>query len=239
MENLPGFIGYTFLAIVVAAMAFLFYALNHAAPEKKNFTPTATVTFLAVWLFVLSILTFNDFFLDFEVKPPRLIYALLPSVVAIVILFANKQSRAFLMKLPLTTLTYIHIIRVPVEIVLWWLSQEEVIPVELTFEGNNYDILSGISAPFAGVFLVGLRSKSRIGALIWNFLALGLLIYIVWQAIFATPVFFDPAVFSNPNIAVFYFPFILLPGFVVPVVLFSHLVSIYKLLGDNDMEDEY
>ncbi len=106
----------------------------------------------------------------------------------------------------------------------------------LTFEGINYDIVSGISAPFAGVFLVGMRSKSRIGAIIWNILALALLINIVARAISATPYFFDPDSFNVPNVAVFNFPYVLLPGFVVPMVLFSHIVSFIKLFGRQEEE---
>ncbi|HUQ96495.1 MAG TPA: hypothetical protein VM010_02440, partial [Chitinophagaceae bacterium] len=36
--------------------------------------------------------------------------------------------------------------------------------------------------------------------------------------------------FDQPDIAVLYFPFVLLPGVVVPVVLLSHLAAIRQLL---------
>ena len=114
-----------------------------------------------------------------------------------------------------------------------------VIPENITFEGVNYDILSGISAPFAGIFLVGMRSKSRIGAIIWNIGALALLSNVAFRAISATPYFFDPSSFDVPNIAVFYFPYVMIPGFVVPAVLFCHVVSIVKLSGPDLDEEAY
>lgn len=231
MENIPSYVGLTFIAVVLATLGFIFYALNLAAPGKRNFTPTIVVTFILVWLFLLSIATFYDFFQDFSARPPRLILIGGPPLLTIIYLFINKNTRSFLLKMPLTTLTYIHIVRVPVEIVLWWLTKEQVFPDTLTFEGVNYDILSGISAPFAGVFLVGMRSKSRIGAIIWNALAFVLVINIVARAISATPYFFNPEVYNVPNLAVFYFPFVLLPGFVVPAVIFSHGVSFLKLFS--------
>jgi hypothetical protein len=236
MENLPVYIGITFGCVVLATLGFLFYAFYLASPDKKDFTPTIVTTFLVVWIFIISILTFNDFFLDFDSMPPRLMLIFFPNLIVIISVLSIRKTRDYLMKLPLTTLTYIHIVRVPVEIVLWWLALRNFLPWVLTFEGVNYDILSGISAPFAGVFLVGLRSKSRIGAIAWNLIALGLVINIVVRAIWATPYFFDPTIYEVPNIAVFYFPFVLLPGFVVPVVIFCHLVSLVNLFTISDEE---
>lgn len=234
MENIPPFVSITFIVTVLATFGFLYYAINTASSDKTNTTPTMAITLIIAWVFVVSLLTFNGFFRDFDSQPPRFLYLILPPLLVIIALLAIPKSRAFLQKMPLTTLTYIHIIRVPVEMVLWWLSQEGVVASAMTFEGMNYDILSGISAPFAGVFLVGLRSKSKIGAFIWNLLAFGLVLNIVVRAISATPYFFDPAVYDQPNIAVFYFPYVLLPAFIVPAVFFSHLVSFYRLLTDKD-----
>ena len=138
------------------------------------------------------------------------------------------------MEFPITTLHYLHIIRVPVEMVLWWLSVAMVIPEIMTFEGANLDIISGISAPFAAVFMVGARSKSRIGAIIWNLLALGMLFNIVFIAISHTPYFYEATDEVPANVGVFNFPYILLPTFVVPAVFFSHLVSLNQLIFKKD-----
>jgi len=234
MGNIPFYVSATFLAVVLTTLFFLYYALNSADKDSSNITSSIVMTLVIGWAFVVSILSFNDFFLDFESFPPRFIFILLPPFLAIIILLLVKNSRKFLIKMPITTLTYVHIVRVPVEIVLWWLAFHGVVATDMTFEGMNYDIISGISAPFAAVFLVGLRSKSRIGSIIWNFLALGLVINIVTRAIMATPYFFDPEKFDFPNIAVFYFPYILLPAIVVPIVIFCHLISLVILFQKPD-----
>ena len=138
------------------------------------------------------------------------------------------------MEIPITTLHYLHIIRVPVEMVLFWLSIELVVPKIMTFEGANFDIISGISAPFAAVFMVGTRSKTKTGAVIWNLLALALLANIVFIAISHTPYFYTATTEVPANLAVFFFPYLLLPCFVVPAVLFAHLVSLNQLLFKKD-----
>lgn len=153
-------------------------------------------------------------------------------------LLSIRQSREFIAKMPITTLTYVHIIRVPVEIVLWWLFINGVVAELMTFQGLNYDILSGISAPFAGLFLVGMKSKSKFAAVIWNLITLALLVNIVFRAIQATPYFYDVALYDQPNIAVFYFPYILLPLFIVPTVFFCHFASLYKLIFTKEETED-
>lgn len=235
METLPGYINLTFLACVITTFGFIYYAVLSASRPGSNAAVIVT-TFLAIWIFVVTLVTFTGFLQDFESMPPRLIAGVALIVVTIIALFVTPSSRNFLARMPITTLTYIHIIRVPVEIVLYWLFVHGVVDEAMTFEGVNYDILSGISAPFAGLFFVGLKSKNKLAAIIWNLLALGLLINIVGRAILATPYFFDPLVNEQPNIAVFYFPYVLLPLFIVPAVFFSHLVSLYQLIFISDQD---
>ncbi|RED93838.1 hypothetical protein [Marinoscillum furvescens] len=237
MENIPSCVSLTFLACVVATFGFIYFAIQHAGGRGSN-VPIFFTTLCAIWVFVVSLLSIQGFFQDYHAWPPRLMVGLAILLALLILLMSLSGVRRFIAEMPITTLTYIHIIRVPVEIVLWWLFINGVVSEVMTFEGVNYDILSGISAPFAGLFLVGMKSKSRIAAIIWNLLALGLLINIVVRAIMATPYFYNPVQFDVPNLAVFYFPYILLPLFVVPGVLFCHVASLYKLIFiTEDTED--
>lgn len=236
MDTIPAYISYTFVAITVATLSFVIYAVSIAAPDKRNNTSTIVLTFLVIWLFVIALATFQDFFADQEAFPPRLFLPIVSALLAILILFIHPSSRRFILEMPITTLTYIHIIRIPVEIVLWWLSNHGAVPQEMTFAGTNYDILTGVTAPFAAIFLVGMRSQSTFAAIVWNLAGLGLLFNIVLTAIRATPYFYNPDLFSIPNVAVFEFPFIWLPTFVVPCVFFCHVASIFKLIKGKEEE---
>lgn len=229
MLEVPAFISYTFIAITITVLFFMVAAVDQATPKKTNFTATIVGTILIVWLFIVAVGSFYGFFLDYEARPPRLLIVFVINTLLIIIVFASGLSRRIIGRMSVTTLTYVHIIRVPVELVLWWLANEGKIDHQLTFEGSNFDILMGITAPFAAIFLVGSRSKSRFAAIAWNVIGIGMLANIVIMAIRATPYFYDPSQFADPNIAVFYFPLIWLPSFVVPAVLFSHLASLYLL----------
>lgn len=228
MDDIPLHVKIIFIGCIIAAFSFLYFAVKQTG--KKSNLPTIFLTLLCIWLFFISLVTFQDYFLDFDSRPPRLILFVLINFVVITLLFLIRRSRNFIGRMPITTLTHIHIIRVPIEMVLWWLFLGGVVPEAITFEGVNYDILTGITAPFAAIFLVGLRSKSKFAAIVWNIATIGLLVNVVIRAILATPYFYDPKLFEQPNIAVFYFPFIYLPLFVVPTVLFAHLASLYQLI---------
>ena len=233
MESLPIYVSVIFTAVVFTVFGFLFYATYRAFQTPKRFGSTVTSTVLMGWLFITMVLSGKGFFLDYS-SPPRLMFFVAPIGIFIIALLVLPSTRAFVLKMPITTLTYIHLVRVPVEICLWWLFKAELVGEEMTFEGANFDILVGITAPFAGVFLVGKKSHNKFAAIAWNLIGFGLLLNIVIRAIALTPYFYDGSGTEFVNTGLFYVPFIWLPLFVVPAVLFSHLVSLVKLLKKSD-----
>lgn len=233
MDVLPEYVSIIFVLVTAATYGFILFAGYFAFDGKRN-PLSILASAMLIWLLATGYLAFSGFYLDFESAPPRLIIFVLPALLAIVILLVRKKYRDALMKMPITALTFIHIVRIPVELCLWWLFGAGLVAEAMTFEGVNFDILAGISAPFAGVFLVGKRSKNKITAIIWNILCLGLVLNIVFRAISLTPYFYDGSGEQLQNLAVFYFPFVWLPAFVVPAVVFSHLVSLIQLLRKSD-----
>ena len=229
MDNIPAYVGLMFILTTLTTLGFVLFGIFQAQENKNNKTFISVTVILTAWLGLVALLALNGFYSNFEAFPPRLVFALLPPTLAIIFLTLNAKSRAFLQKIPITTMTYLHIIRVPVEIVLWWMFLGGLVPKLMTFEGINYDILSGITAPFIAIFAVGFKNKRRIAAILWNFIALGLLFNIVGHALLSAPSPFQKLAFDMPNIGVFYFPFVWLPAFVVPAVLFAHIVSLLKL----------
>jgi hypothetical protein len=95
----------------------------------------------------------------------------------------------------------------------------------MTFEGRNFDIISGITAPLIYYFGYHQKVLSNKLMLTWNILCIGLLLNIVINAVLSAPFAFQQFAFEQPNIAVLYFPFNWLPSLVVPLVLFAHLAN--------------
>lgn len=221
MENLPLYITLVF-SVTTLLTAFLFYYASN------NSSVVLLVLFL--WLALQALISRSGFYIVTDALPPRFLLLILPPFTLIAILFATSKGRLFIDSLNQNYLTLIHIVRVPVELVLFWLFVEKTVPELMTFEGRNFDILSGITAPFIYYFGYVKKQLSQTLLLIWNFICLGLLINIVFNAIFSAPFPFQKFAFDQPNIAVLYFPYVWLPCCIVPLVFLSHLASIRQLM---------
>ncbi len=186
---------------------------------------------IIIWLTIVGILGIFGFYKKTGTMPPRFTLLLGPVVLFILLLFTNKKSKTFVDNLNLKGLTLLHIIRIPIEIILYYTFLAGLIPDLMTFKGYNYDIISGITAPIM-YYLVFVKKKiKRKGLLIWNFVCLGLLINVLTIAVLSAKTPFQILAFEQPNIGVTYFPFVWLPTIIVPIVLFAHLASIKQLLS--------
>jgi len=192
-----------------------------------------TIIVLSLWLAFQGILTFNEFYYDTFSFPPRFALLLGPTIIIIVLLFLTKKGKNYIQNLNQTTLTYLHTIRIPVEFTLYWLCCMGLVPELMTFDGRNFDIISGITAPFIAYFGYTKGKISRTGLIIWNIICLGLLVNIVTHAILSVPSNFQQFAFDQPNVAILTFPFSWLACCVVPIVLFSHLVSLSLLFKNK------
>ena len=116
------------------------------------------------------------------------------------------------------------------EFILWLLFRYRVIPVQMTFAGGNYDIIIGLTAPVVAYYCFNRRIWSPKAALVWNFIGLGMLLYIMVVSILSTPYSFRYFMNEPANTLPFHFPFVWLPGVVVPFAMLLHLLSIRRLI---------
>lgn len=217
----------TFLCVGI-----LFFAIKKQT--LHTYAAKLTVFSIGFWLLFTAVLAKGGFYETTDTFPPRVVLlGVLPANLLIVFLLLFARS-SFIERLPLKTLTFLHVIRIPVEIVLFWLYQENFIPKIMTFEGTNFDILSGITAPIICLIAFRKNSINRPLLMIWNILALMLLANIVATAVLAFPSPLQQIALDQPNRAIMHFPLIWLPSVVVPIVLFSHLASIWKLATGRD-----
>ena len=221
MLNLSSYIYVLFILTTLSAI-FIFY--KAAGSTKKVFG------IIAAWMLLQSLVSSTGFYANTGSLPPRLLLLLMPPVAEIIFLFATVKGRAFLDSLDIKLLTLIHIVRVPVEVVLFCLFINKAIPQLMTFEGRNFDILSGLTAPFIYYAVFVKFNGSRKMLLLWNIVCLALLFSIVINAVLSVPYPFQQFAFDQPNIAILYFPFVWLPGIIVPLVLLSNLAAIRQLV---------
>ncbi|OAQ41616.1 hypothetical protein A5893_00455 [Pedobacter psychrophilus] len=229
MENIPFYV-YAAFSLTIFATLYLFY---RATKKSKGF-----IVLLSIWITVQSVIGILGFYTLTNSIPPRFPFLLLPPLVFTIVQFTTKRGVLFIDSLDLKSLTIIHVIRIPVELILYWLFIAKAVPQLMTFEGRNFDIISGITAPF--VYYFGFVEPKLTKSILigWNVLCIGLLLNIMINGMLSAPTQIQQFGFEQPNIAVLHFPFIFLPACIVPIVLFSHLASIRQLILNNNQTNK-
>jgi hypothetical protein len=173
IENLPTYISLTFGLTTVATLLLFIWTIRNSNSEQTRKKTTPIFIGLTIWLVIQTILTLKNVYnADTNSFPPKiLLFGILPTILTVIILFATKKGRKFIDSLPLKNFTYLNIVRIPVEIVLFWLFLNKAIPELMTFEGRNFDIIAGITAPFIAYF--GLTKNKLSRQIIGNYPAIG------------------------------------------------------------------
>lgn len=181
-------------------------------------------------IFVYALIQFGiaatGFYENTEAMPPRFLLNVLPAIAATVWLFTTKKGKAFRDGLDVKKLTWIHVVRIPVELVLYSLFLQGSIPEIMTFTGNNFDIVMGLTAPAIIYFGYGKGMISPTLIKIWHIVGLILLLNIIATAVLSVPFSFQQFGFEQPNVAVLKAPYNLLPSVIVPLVIVAHLVGL-------------
>lgn len=198
----------------------------YAASKSKMF-----LIFSICWILIQSILGFSGFYRNINFVPPRImLFGLLPILLIFASTFLSIRGKKFVDSIDLKLITYCHTIRLPIEIILTLLYYKGLMSVLVTFEGTNLDILSGISAPIIAFFVFRKKTVHHRILLLWNFICLILLLNVIVTAVLSTPSPIQLLSLAQPNVAILTFPFNLLPSFIAPLMLYSHLIAIRKIL---------
>lgn len=228
MLSVPAHI--TLIFILATLYAFVVCVLSIANSHKPRFANRSTMAalLLLMWLIFQSTLALNAWYMDREAKPPHILFPIVVNFGLFALAFFTTLGRKFLDGLSLKTLMWIHLVRIPVELCLYWLAQNKQVPWSITFEKFNYDILFGITAPI----IIVLYNKKKISDklfMVWNVLGLVSVLAVFVRAAGAVPSPLQAWDFNQPNYAVLHFPFIWLPSFLVMAVILTHLITLRRL----------
>jgi len=221
MEKLTDFL---FIAQVMILAAIL---IRWSARRR---VPGVAGLGLIGWLAVTGSLAINGFFEDWSRLPPRLLPALLvPLIGGLLLLTYSRQTRALLAATPLQWPIYLQSFRILMEIILWLLFVQHRAPAIMTFEGRNVDILVGLTAIPVAYFCFVRKAWPRQVALWWNAISVLVLLNVVVHAQLSTPSPFRVFLTDPPVTFIGDWPYIWLPGFLVPLAWLLHAASIIQI----------
>ena len=219
IEHLPQWLNILFIFTTIYIIAFFHIA---------NGRPTKVTLVIILAGIVHSLLAYIGFYENMYELTPRFALVIL-SVVVFFIYGFRKQSIAWLgPRRNQLWSTLSHSVRIPVEICLLYLFMHDMVPELMTFEGRNFDILAGLTAPLI-TWLLYKKKISDKGLIFWNVLSLCLVSFILLNGLLSAELPFQQFAFDQPNKAVAYFPYILLPAIIVPIVIYTHVTDIILL----------
>jgi hypothetical protein len=222
-------IGFTLLPMLVASIALLGVAsaLRRAGSAKRNYW---TVEALIVGAMAGSLwLAGKGLLAQFD-SPPPLFLPLTAANIALWVGIASSRVGRALTSLPVAALIGFHAFRLPLELVMHAAASAGVMPVQMSFSGWNFDIVTGATAVLiAPLAALGLAPRPLL--LAWNALGSVTLAVIVAIAVASAPpwlAFGADAAHANTWVA--YAPFIWLPTVLVAAAVAGHIVLWRHLL---------
>lgn len=223
-------VGGVVLALVAAAYR-AGSALGESARTKWAWT-IGTLLVVGAWLGLTAALAARGALSDFARVPPPMILLIGASFLLAVLAACSSFGKRLAVGLGVAALIGVQCFRLPVEIFLFQMEQAGIVPVQMTFAGLNFDLLTGVSAlPIAWL---AVRDKLPAwGALLWNLLGLGLLLNIATIALLSAPTPLRAFHNDPANTFIATWPFVWLPVFLVTGALFGHLLLFRRLWQEH------
>lgn len=209
-----------FWTSVAGVLAFLLWAVR--ATHGRRALPF-TVLGAALWLALSGGAALSGVLSDFDALPPAFGLLLLASLLLTCTLAFSRFGTGLIDGLGVVPLIAFQAFRLPVELFLHALYDAGIAPIQMTYSGLNYDILTGLSAPLLA-YLAWRGTLGRRAILVWNLAGLALLATIVTVAILSAPFPFRQFHNEPANTFVAHFPFVWLPAVLVQAALFGHLL---------------
>ena len=154
------------VALLVLLVTLARLAVAEAGAARRRATGVALG--LAGWLGLTGALAAAGFFADFAGRPPRIVLATAPALLAVAAIATWGRGLA---RVPATWLVAPQAFRVVMELILWRLAVARVLPDVMTFHGRNFDVLTGLSAPLVAWAMARGHVGPR-GVALWNVMGL-------------------------------------------------------------------
>lgn len=226
----------TLLVLAVALVGGLFvwgtsiagareYPADKAKQDRAVYTAAAIFSGLVI---LDSVLGFSGVLGNFDARPPPLMPFFLILVLGVSFAVGLSTVGGLLAKqLTFSALVGFHAFRLLAELLIYFGVKQGIAPVQLSFEGYNFDIVTAITAAVLGIYLR--KNPNKLLITIWNVAGVCFLVIIAFIAFTSMPLPFRIFMNEPSNAWVTQFPYVLLPGVLVVAALTGHVVVFRKL----------
>ena len=184
---------------------------------------------LAAWFLLLATSTVSGLYLD--QRSPRFSLYALPALLSVVALFRARWLRSVVQAIPEWWIPALQTLRLGGGAALFAGWSIGLAPWGLVRTAGPGDVLVGVGAAAVALALARGVAGARTLALGWNVLGLLDILHTIFRAATSAPgpqrLFFEEPANRIPAV----FPFVYLPGFIVPLTILLHLLSLRQLRG--------
>lgn len=210
---------------------------------KRTFNESHTVrikslfllTPILLWHVYIFMIAQTGILQDYSLPPKVPLLLVLPAFLFMGIFIFRNRNADWLQNIPKHWLIFFQTFRIILETIFVFSVAKGDLHPNMTIEGYNYDIIFAITAPFIGYWLMkGTNVAKRLTAW-WNYLGLTVIASIIFVVI--TTVYFPEFYGSTTNLASKEFgmyPYLLVPGFLMPSAVFMHVLSLVQLRKEKE-----
>lgn len=164
--------------------------------------------------------------------PPTMLLVLVASGAIAIALGLSRLGLQIALAVPLAALVGVQGFRLVLELAMHRAYVEGLMPVQMSYSGRNFDIVTGISALLVGGWLAtGRRSLTLVAA--WNLLGVATLANVLVVAQLSAPTPFRVFMEEPANVWISRAPWVWLPSVMVLSALLGHLLVLRRLMAER------
>ncbi|MFK7949654.1 MAG: hypothetical protein AB8G11_18830 [Saprospiraceae bacterium] len=226
-----GLIGLSLLMTIIIIVGYR-SALYKTIADKtiRNRRMGILIGFFIFWGIYLYILSSQQILFELSLPPRVPLLIFVPLIVVTTIFYFRNRNDEVLHNIPKTYPIYYQSFRIMVETLLLYTFYAGILTQKATFEGWNFDVIMGISAPFVAYFIYPKLDKYHSLAKAWNILGIFMVLFVAF--IVATS-FYLPSFWNSdtPTMSTQFveLPYLLVAGFLAPSAIFIHVVALMQL----------
>jgi hypothetical protein len=213
------------LGLFLGGLVFAHRTLRLAA---KPFLAVASLS--AFWLALTGTLAHRGFFLVTDVLPPRLFLFFFPVLALVVVLILFPAPGLLVERIDPGPLVAFQSFRLIMELILWGLVLTGGLHERMSFEGHNFDVLIGFTAPLVAYYAFSKKLLPERAVMVWNVFGILLLVVVATLGALSMPYPFQVLKEAPAPTIMLNWPFVWLPTFVVPMAMLGHLFSLRQLV---------
>lgn len=228
--TIPFFLALLFVCIVLVNLGVFHSAIKTGKSRIKAYRQMLAASLLmAGWLGLTAWAMDQPFYKNFDLIPPPVPRVILPGVIVTLAIAYSKFGRQLAAGLSFSALVGFHAFRIPLELFLHSFYEEGIVPVQMTYLSQNWDILTGVTGVLVAL-LAAFGKVTRFGLYVWNVFGLILLVNVVSIALRTVPGRWNSTA-TALNLLPFHLPHVWITLFVL-LALLGHLVIFRKLRSE-------